>query len=466
MLIPIPFAIQTYQDVTRQISSQDLLNMYTSQKFDGSKSRVVLQNTPGLKQWTTVGDGPIRLVFRRDNRQLFVVSKNEVYFVDANKSKTLLGTVPSTGICIAASNANDTIIIVGSSVYNYNSTSGFQPISLGFVPSDIIFQDSYLIASEAASQKFYINDLFSSPPVFGAFDFTQANIVADNIVGLASANRSLWVFGEYSTQIYYNSGSLAFPFALTPNGVLNVGLLSKSAKCVNDGIVFWVGNDFRCYMSSGLQPQLVSTDVIEAAIEDAANPLSASCLAYKQFGRTFFVLSTSEKTFVYDATTGLWHRRESTGYVDGDGPWRAAHFSEFNTLRIAGSRDENKLYEIDLETHTEGSNHIRRVFTSQTISFEMRQTTMRKLIIDMDMGAGLATGQGSDPMLMMQFSDDGGNTWSNELWRGMGKMGEYTNRIVFERLGQFRQRILRFSVSDPINVVAISAHAEVDVGEL
>ncbi len=72
------------------------------------------------------------------------------------------------------------------------------------------------------------------------------------------------------------------------------------------------------------------------------------------------------------------------------------------------------------------------------------------LQLDMEVGLGLATGQGSDPQVMMRWSDDGGKTWSNEYMRSAGKQGEYKKRIIWRRLGRGRDRIFEFVVSDPI----------------
>ncbi len=61
---------------------------------------------------------------------------------------------------------------------------------------------------------------------------------------------------------------------------------------------------------------------------------------------------------------------------------------------------------------------------------------------------------------MMQFSDDGGHTWSNELWTGMGKEGEYKNRAIWRKLGQARTRVYRIMISDPVKRIIIGAELD------
>lgn len=53
----------------------------------------------------------------------------------------------------------------------------------------------------------------------------------------------------------------------------------------------------------------------------------------------------------------------------------------------------------------------------------------------------------SDNSIRMQYSDDGGYTWSNWDEKSIGDVGEYLTRIVFTRLGKTRQRVFRVQCS-------------------
>ena len=70
----------------------------------------------------------------------------------------------------------------------------------------------------------------------------------------------------------------------------------------------------------------------------------------------------------------------------------------------------------------------------------------------MDVGVGLVTGLGSDPQIMMRYSDDGGHTWSSELWRDIGKIGKYKTRVKWNKLGRSRDRVYDVFISDPVFV--------------
>ena len=72
---------------------------------------------------------------------------------------------------------------------------------------------------------------------------------------------------------------------------------------------------------------------------------------------------------------------------------------------------------------------------------------------------------GANPQAMLRWSSDGGSTWSNEHWSGIGKVGRYKNRIIWRRLGWARDRIYEVVVTDPINAVIVSANLKASAGE-
>jgi hypothetical protein len=82
----------------------------------------------------------------------------------------------------------------------------------------------------------------------------------------------------------------------------------------------------------------------------------------------------------------------------------------------------------------------------------------------MQTGVGLASGQGSDPKAMLQWSDDGGHTWSNEQWASIGKIGERLARVRWRRLGRSRDRVFKVTITDPVRVVILGASTEFTVG--
>ena len=73
------------------------------------------------------------------------------------------------------------------------------------------------------------------------------------------------------------------------------------------------------------------------------------------------------------------------------------------------------------------------------------------------------SGQGSDPEMMVRFSEDGGRTWGNQRIAGMGKLGNYGTRVRLTRCGMFRERSVRIAVSDPVKAVVVGAWMDREV---
>ena len=68
------------------------------------------------------------------------------------------------------------------------------------------------------------------------------------------------------------------------------------------------------------------------------------------------------------------------------------------------------------------------------------------------------------PRIMLQYSDDGGHTWSEELWMSAGEEGQYAWRAVWRRLGKSRDRVWRVAMSDPVPWQLLDAYVQLGKG--
>lgn len=87
-----------------------------------------------------------------------------------------------------------------------------------------------------------------------------------------------------------------------------------------------------------------------------------------------------------------------------------------------------------------------------------------RLQIDIQAGTALASGQGSDPQIMLRWSDDGGHTWSHEHWQSAGLRGQYGRRAMWRKLGRSRDRVYEMVVTDPVKWVFLQALAVIREG--
>ena len=74
------------------------------------------------------------------------------------------------------------------------------------------------------------------------------------------------------------------------------------------------------------------------------------------------------------------------------------------------------------------------------------------------------TSMGCTDESLINRSDDGGRTWSNERWATLGRQGRYRTQLRWGRLGAARNRVFRLSMSDPVRTALIAADIEAEVG--
>lgn len=98
------------------------------------------------------------------------------------------------------------------------------------------------------------------------------------------------------------------------------------------------------------------------------------------------------------------------------------------------------------------------------LSAEQVWLFFQRLEIVLESGLGLTSGQGSDPQVMLRWSDDGGHTWSDEHWASAGERGEYARRVFWTRMGRSRTRCYELTVSDPIGWQVLEAVLQIEKG--
>jgi hypothetical protein len=119
----------------------------------------------------------------------------------------------------------------------------------------------------------------------------------------------------------------------------------------------------------------------------------------------------------------------------------------------------------DYTTYTEYGCTIRGLITSAPIHKDRRRVFMAALELYMESGVGTIDGQGADPQIMLDWSDDGGRTWSRMIRpASFGAVGQYKRRTRWLRMGQSRTRTLRLTVTDPVRRNIVGAYLDVSLG--
>jgi hypothetical protein len=109
---------------------------------------------------------------------------------------------------------------------------------------------------------------------------------------------------------------------------------------------------------------------------------------------------------------------------------------------------------------------MRRLRRFPHLSQEDFRIFYQRIQFDMETGVGLPGLEvvGSAPQVMLRWSDDGGMTWSSEHWVSIGRVGSYSTRAIFNRLGQGRDRVFEMAVSDPVAWRFVDAYLDLVLG--
>jgi hypothetical protein len=471
--VKTPILGSTY--VARSVNAADarMVNLFPEVVPEGGKEPAFLSRAPGLRRLATVGFGPIRGLWSFGGFG-YVVSGNQLYKIDGNYTSTLLGTVANTGPVSMSDNGTQLFVAANGPSYIYNAnTNVFQQITDPDFPGAVTvgFLDGYFVFNEPNSQKVWVTSLLDGLSV-NPLDFASAEGSPDGLVSLIVDHREAWLFGTNSVEVWYDAGNVAFPLQRIQGAFNEIGCVAPYSVAKLDNSLFWLGADARgrgiVYRANGYTGVRVSTHAVEWQIQQYGNLSDAIGYTYQQDGHSFYVLifPTADTTWVYDAATQVWHER--AGWSNGSFTRHRSNCQmAFNSEVIVGDYENGNIYAFDLDDYSDNGQiqkWLRSWRALPTGQNNLKRTAQHTIQIDMETGVGLNTGQGSDPEVMLRWSDDGGHTWSNYHTSKVGKIGEYYRRVFFRRLGmtlKLRDRVYELSMTDPVKTAILGAELQI-----
>lgn len=447
----------------------ELVNLYPEILSGGAKSEVVLYGTPGLEPFADVPTPPIRALHQFQDAVL-VITNTKVYRLDSDGTLTPLGhsgfgyvdiALDPSGHVSVADNGIQAVIVDGTSGYWTDPNDDDAPYEItapGFSPADTVtFQDGYFIFNRAGTRQFFLSDLYAT--TFDPLNFASAEAVPDDLLAVFSLRQTLWLFGSRSIEFWYNSGGADFPFERLQGQFASQGIAAIASIVPMDNSLFWLGADRIVYRAEGYTPVRVSTHAMESLIQ-YGDISDAHAYTYMERGHAFYVLTlpTLKLTIAYDAATGVWHRRRNYTF----GRQLPGSYVHAFGQHLVGDFQAGRIYTMRENVYEDAGDPIVREAVSPPITMDGTRLRMNRFELEMQGGIGLNMAQGVDPQAMLQWSDDNGHTWSREHWAKIGKIGEYTTRVAWRRMGAFRDRRIRVRISDPVPVSMLRAWTEVD----
>lgn len=459
--------VHSYRHSSRPVGTERLVNCFAEASPPEGKSPMTLMRSPGTVSATTLGVGGGRGIYAW-NGVLYAISGTSLYRVNALNVATLVGTITGTGRCTFSVNPTQLVVNSEPNAWVYDGATLTAVTDVDYTTrggASACAIDGYILYREPNSGRFFCSDL-NNASSYNALNFATAEGFPDNLVGLIVDHRQAMLLGAESIELWYDAGGSGFPFARDTNGFMELGCAAGASVTKADNSVYWLASDLTVRRLEGLTPTRISHHGVEQAIRSYSNfggVSDAYGFSYTQEGHVFFVLTfptgdaAGAHTWVFDATTQEWHERESFGFTR----WRACgaafcygrnYVQDFSTGRV-GYLDPN--------TYTEYGGMHRSEWTYGNVYDDGSRKFHSSLEVMIETGVGTTSGQGSDPQIMLDISNDGGRTWIIMPTQSIGAIGNYRTLVVWNALGSARDRVYRMAVSDPVRATIADTQLQV-----
>ena len=337
--------------------------------------------------------------------------------------------------------------------------------------------DNYFVYNRPDTQQFASSDLLS--PITYGLAFASKFTGPDDLVSLIVDHGQIYLLGEKTSEVWADTGTFPFPFQRIPGASSQHGIAAKFSMARFGNSFAYVSRNDRgqavIVQMNGYFPQRISTHAVENTLVNQ-NISDAVAYTYQLEGHECYVVSfpTLNLTWVYDGSTQMWHKWL---YCDNQNNYqrhRSNCSAFFQGSVLVGDWENGQIYRLDPDNYTDNGQNIRRVRRCPHLVTDFQRQYFEELQIQFQPGVGLQGIEtfplgdndiGINPQAMLRWSNDGGSTWSNEHWSGIGKVGKYQNRIIWRRLGWARDRIYEVVVTDPVKTVIVSANLKASVGE-
>lgn len=405
----IPLLSGFYKSRSVIASAQRCLNLYpevnVSETFrpvplTATTNVMTLYPTPGTRMLGSLAadqQGPGRGLYLASNSQLYAVVGNTVYHVDQLWRYTILGYIQRGSNPVSMKDNAVTIVLVDGSETGYtidlaSNTMGTIVDSTGsFVGADKVdYLDGFFIFNKPNTPGFYTS--LAQSVTFDPLYFANKNGAPDWLETLVVNQRQIWLIGQQTTELWYDSGASDFPFQINSSYFIQHGCAAKYSVSQQDGNIFWLGTDpqgARIVLKGlDLNATRISTYAIENEFYSYPRVDDAIGFTYQQLGHSFYVLTfpAADKTWVYDIDQDIWHERATIDAAGQEHRIRANGYAFAYGKHVVIDYATGALYEMSPDVYTDLGQPIRRERTFPHLVNELKRIIYRGFRADMETG--------------------------------------------------------------------------------
>lgn len=452
---PIPLGITVEQDEYLQNSSENLVNLYPELTPRGKQS-VSLKQTPGLDSHATVGTA-IRGVWVMNGKR-YVVSGTSLYVENPLGTFTSLGTIPGTGLVGMAANDRSTgpqlMVVNGTTTgYVYSEDAGFSTITLTGAAYTVAYQDGYFLFDWYNTGKWFISNV-NNGLQFDSTEVGATNSRPDNVLAVFSKKAQIWVCGSETFEVFVNNANPDFPFEkINEVTIDDVGLGERNTLVYGDNAFYFIGDDRLPYRTKGYGLEIIGNDSICQALE-SVDLSQIVCTSFKWRTHFFYQINLPNGiAYRFDAKTSLWHTVR--GWSSGYAAYRGGRHHYFNGNHYMADIANGNIYQLKKDTLTDNGTLIRREVTTPFIHNNGMQFSVNRIRADFE--AGVGNTNATNPVVLLQWSNDGHN-WSTPIPGFVGQIGNYKTQVWWNSLGTHYQIAYRLWWTDSIDTTLLGLY--------
>ncbi len=432
--------------------AQRCVNLFPEKNPQDAEAPVTHYPTPGLTLiYSPITKAPVRGLFFANNDKLYAVIGTQVLYIDGDYKVTLLGSLPNGNGMVSFVDNGTTLVLVDGTTVGHQitlATNVFSTITdvnfFGGLKIDYV--DTFLVSNVVGTQSF-ISSLSNSVS-WDALYIANKTAYADLLVTLAVVHREIWLFGQFTTEVWYNAGNAGFPFALVPGVMIQHGCVAPYSLQVDSQACYWLSQDKNgkavVMKGQAYQAAPISTPAIVQEFSTYDTISDAIAYTYQQDGHIFYVINfpTADKTWVYDLTTDAWHQRVWQDSNGQEHRHRAQCHAYAYGKNIVGDWQNGNIYILDQTVYTDVGVTIQRRRGMPHFSSNGKRISHSQFIADIETGEYQPVQAGDpDPQISLRWSDDRGKSWGNPVMMPLGALGQFLTQPSWRRLGIARDRV-------------------------
>lgn len=465
-----------------EVNTEKTVNWYVVPRIGTAKDKVDkgLYPTPGLTAFTTSGGTNARNVYYArtlTSERCFTIIDQTLYEVSSG------GTLTSRGTLSAITNNATTVYMVnnttdlgifhssGAYTFTFASNTLTQIVDADYPGMEhITYMDGYVIVVK--NGRIYWCDVNDMANWTASSTFTPTDD-ADAVRAVSASNGVLCCFGSSTTEIYISDGT---PFSRLSQGSSLIGIHAIESLVNHISGRYFLGRTKSgqtavYYLNQQYRAEQISPFSITWALNNTSTD-TTDAYGYIQDtkdGHSWYYLTVPalDTTYVYDINIKEWTERKSKNPSSSTiAEFRGRHFTNFAGVNLFTDIYTGKLLKEDFTVQTEDSQAITRIRTSGVFNSQFQFISVYSIELDTSSLYG-DTLSVSNPVIVLEYSTDGGanyTTWGNLYLREGAAPGDINHRTRALKLGTGLNWVVRWTLTDAVDVAIFGAVAHGVVG--